>query len=64
VAITHPLTNGKVERTNGMILQGLKPRILTLEGRDVFAQLNTSREVGRRGPLGTLEPANNAQPFD
>jgi transposase InsO family protein len=26
-AIAHPMTNGQVERTNGMILQGLKPRI-------------------------------------
>jgi transposase InsO family protein len=28
-AVTHPQTNGQVERANGMILQGLKPRILT-----------------------------------
>jgi ribonuclease HI/transposase InsO family protein len=27
VAVAHPMTNGQVERTNGMILQGLKPRI-------------------------------------
>ena len=26
-AVTHPQTNGQVERTNGMLLQGLKPRI-------------------------------------
>jgi transposase InsO family protein len=26
-AIAHPMTNGKVERANSMILQGLKPRI-------------------------------------
>jgi transposase InsO family protein len=26
-AVAHPQTNGQVERTNGMILQGLKPRI-------------------------------------
>jgi hypothetical protein len=25
--VAHPKTNGKVERANGMILQGLKPRI-------------------------------------
>jgi ribonuclease HI/transposase InsO family protein len=25
--VAHPMTNGQVERTNGMILQGLKPRI-------------------------------------
>jgi transposase InsO family protein len=26
-AVAHPMTNGKVERANGMILQGHKPRI-------------------------------------
>jgi hypothetical protein len=26
--VAHPQTNGQVERANGMILQGLKPRIL------------------------------------
>jgi transposase InsO family protein len=26
-AVAHPRTNGQVKRTNGMILQGLKPRI-------------------------------------
>jgi hypothetical protein len=31
-AVAHPQTNGQVERANGMILQGLKPRI--------FDQLN------------------------
>jgi transposase InsO family protein len=33
-AVAHPQTNGQVERANGMILQGLKPRI--------FDRLNTS----------------------
>jgi transposase InsO family protein len=27
VAVAHPMTKGQVERANGMILQGLKPRI-------------------------------------
>jgi hypothetical protein len=27
VVVAHPMTNGQVERVNGMILQGLKPRI-------------------------------------
>jgi transposase InsO family protein len=27
VAVAHPMMNGQVERANGMILQGLKPRI-------------------------------------
>jgi IS30 family transposase len=35
--VVHPQTNGQVERANGMILQGLKPRI--------FDRLNKS---GRR----------------
>jgi transposase InsO family protein len=26
-AVAHPMTNGQVERANGMMLQGLKPRI-------------------------------------
>jgi hypothetical protein len=28
--VAHPMTNGQVERANGMILQGLKPRIYNL----------------------------------
>jgi transposase InsO family protein len=27
VVVAHPQTNGQVERANGMILQGLKPKI-------------------------------------
>jgi transposase InsO family protein len=38
-AVAHPQTNGQVERANGMILQGLKPRI--------FDGLNKS---GRKWP--------------
>jgi hypothetical protein len=41
VAVTHPHTNGQVKCANSMILQGLKPHILTPEGEDVHAQLNT-----------------------
>jgi hypothetical protein len=40
-AVAHPRTNGLVERANDMILQGLKPWSLTLEGEDVHTQLNT-----------------------
>jgi transposase InsO family protein len=39
-AVAHPQTNGQVERANGMILQGLKPRI--------FDQLNKSGQNGSR----------------
>jgi hypothetical protein len=30
-AVAHPMSNGQVERANGMILQGLKPRMWTVE---------------------------------
>jgi hypothetical protein len=40
-AVTHRRTNGQVKRANGMILQGLKPHILTQEGEDVHAWLST-----------------------
>jgi hypothetical protein len=42
VAIAHPQTNGQVERANGMILQGLKPRIfdrLNKSGRKWLQEL-------------------------
>jgi transposase InsO family protein len=41
-AIAHPQTNGQVERANGMILQGLKPRIfdrLNKSGRKWLQEL-------------------------
>jgi transposase InsO family protein len=41
-AVAHPKTNGHVERANGMILQGLKPRIfnrLNKFGRKCLAEL-------------------------
>jgi hypothetical protein len=42
VAVAHPQTNGQVERANGMILQGLKPRIfdkLNKSGRKCLQEL-------------------------
>jgi hypothetical protein len=39
--VTHPRTNRQVECANGMILQGLKPCILTQEDKDVRARLYT-----------------------
>jgi transposase InsO family protein len=42
VAVAHPRTNGQVERANGMILQGLKPRIfdrLNKSGRKWLQEL-------------------------
>jgi transposase InsO family protein len=41
-AVAHPQTNGQVERANGMILQGLKPRIfdrLNKSGRKWLQEL-------------------------
>jgi hypothetical protein len=39
--ISHPHTNGQVKCANGMILQGLKSRILTQDGWDVVARFKT-----------------------
>jgi transposase InsO family protein len=42
VTVAHPQTNGQVERANGMILQGLKPRIfdrLNKSGRKWLQEL-------------------------
>jgi hypothetical protein len=44
VVVAHPHMNGQVERANSMILQGLKPHILTQERQDVFSSLNTRAE--------------------
>jgi hypothetical protein len=33
--------NRQVERANGLILQGLKPRFLTQKGKDIHAWLST-----------------------
>jgi hypothetical protein len=41
VTVAHQHTNRQVEHANGLILQGLKPCILTQEGEDVHAQLST-----------------------
>jgi transposase InsO family protein len=44
VAIPHPQTNGQVEQANGMILQGLKPRIfdrLNKSGRKWLQELSS-----------------------
>jgi hypothetical protein len=40
-AVANPRTNGQVEDTNGLILQGLKPRILTQVGEDVHTRHST-----------------------
>jgi hypothetical protein len=39
--VAQPHTNGQVKHANGMMLRGLKPRILTQEGEDVHAWLST-----------------------
>jgi transposase InsO family protein len=43
-AVAHPQTNGQVERANGMIIQGLKPRIfdrLNKSGRKWLQELSS-----------------------
>jgi transposase InsO family protein len=53
-AVAHPKTNGQVERANGMVLQGLKPRI--------FHKLNKhGKKMGCRASLGPVEPKNKAE---
>jgi hypothetical protein len=42
--VAHPHTHGQVECANGLILQGLKPCILTQEGKDAHSRLSTSAE--------------------
>jgi hypothetical protein len=37
--------NGQVEHANSLILQGLKPHILSQEGEDIHTRLNT--KVGK-----------------
>jgi transposase InsO family protein len=54
-AVAHPMTNGQVERANGMILQGLKSRI--------YNDLKQVRQAMDEGaPLGGLESEDNAEP--
>jgi transposase InsO family protein len=58
-AVAHPQTNGQVERANGMILQGLKPRIfdeLNKSGRKWLQELPAvvwSLRTTQAGPLGS-----------
>jgi hypothetical protein len=60
-AIAHSRTTGQVECANGLILQGLKPRILTQEGDDVHARLDTrvgkwpaQRSMARHSPTSGI----------
>jgi hypothetical protein len=51
-AVAHPQTNGQVERANGMILHGLKPRILDKmnnSGQKCF--MSYRRSFRASGPL-------------
>ena len=52
-AVTHPRTNGQVKRANGMLLQGLKPRIFNQAEQ-------VRRTLGRRAPYSALEPKDNS----
>jgi transposase InsO family protein len=52
-AMTHPQTNGQVERANNMILQGLKPRI--------FDRLNKSGRKWLQELRGRMEPQNHPE---
>ena len=51
--MVHPRTNGQVERANGMVLQGLKPRIfnqLNRFGRQWVTKLPTVLWILRMTP--------------
>jgi transposase InsO family protein len=56
-AVAHPQTNGQVERANGMILQGLKPRIFDWLNKSVG---NGSRSCRRL--CGASEPPQAGPP--
>jgi hypothetical protein len=53
--VAHPMTNGQVERANGMILQGLKPRIYN-DPQQVW------QAVDEGATLGGLESEDDAKP--
>ncbi|XP_073360538.1 uncharacterized protein [Aegilops tauschii subsp. strangulata] len=48
-SVAHPQSNGQVERANGLILSGIKPRLV---------------ELARRATGRSLESPNNAKPLD
>jgi transposase InsO family protein len=47
VAVAHPQTNSQVERANGMILQGLKPRIFDRQTEQVWSKMAPGATNGR-----------------
>jgi hypothetical protein len=51
--VAHPRTNGQVERANGMVLQGIKPRI--------FNRLTSLAGMGHRTSRGSLELKDDPQ---
>ena len=53
-AVAHPMTNGQVERANGMILQGLKPRI--------YNDLNKFGKRWMKELPSVVESEDNAEP--
>jgi hypothetical protein len=53
-AVAHPMTNGQVELANGMILQGLKPRI--------YNDQQVRQAVDERATLGGLESEDDTEP--
>jgi transposase InsO family protein len=53
-AVAHPQNNGQVERANGMILQGLKPRI--------FDQLNKSGRKWLQEPKDHPKQSHRVHP--
>jgi transposase InsO family protein len=63
-AVAHPMSNGQVERANGMILQGLKPRIyndadLEYGSPRTRAYADQSNQASREDSLDQLEEARD-----
>jgi transposase InsO family protein len=63
-AVAHPQTNGQVERANGMILQGLKPRIFDQLPAVVWSLRTTPSRATGFTPFSLVYGAEAVLPTD